>query len=202
MTKTRRQRNSLSEPEVPAGALYGPQTARAVENFPVSGWRMPRGFIAALGLIKQAAATANKKAGRLEAKKADAIIAAAGEVLEGKLDEHFVVDVFQTGSGTSTNMNANEVIANRASELLGAGEAVHPNDDVNMCQSSNDVIPSALHIAAAKAIRRGLAPALGELQDALAEKARGFDGVLKIGRTHLMDALPIRLGQELAAYAA
>jgi fumarate hydratase class II len=196
----------MGEMTVPADALYGAQTARAVANFPVSGWRMPREFIAALGLIKQAAAAAHKEGRRLEGDKADAIIAAAGEVADGKLDAHFPVDVFQTGSGTSTNMNANEVVANRAAQLLGgqAGDRslVHPNDDVNMGQSSNDVIPTALHVSAAVAIHERLAPALEKLRDRLAAKAEEFDGVVKVGRTHLMDAVPVRLGQEFSGYAA
>jgi len=191
--------------EVPADALYGPQTARAVANFPISGWRMPRRFIAALGWIKLAAAAVHKRAGRIDAETADAIIAAAEEVVEGKLDEHFVVDVFQTGSGTSTNMNANEVIANRAVQILGGRlgdkSRVHPNDHVNMAQSSNDVIPAALHVAAADAVHHDLVPALRRLREALAEKARQFDDVVKIARTHLMDAVPIRLGQEFSGYA-
>jgi len=206
MDKTRVESDSMGPIEVPAGALYGAQTARAADNFPISGWRMPRGFLAAVGLIKQAAAAVHKQAGRLEPEKADAIIAAAGEVVDGKLDEHFPVDVFQTGSGTSTNMNANEVIANRAAQILGgqAGDKdlVHPNDDVNMGQSSNDVIPSAMHVAAAVAISNRLLPALGGLGEALAEKAREFDKVVKMARTHLMDAVPIRLGQEFSGYAA
>jgi fumarate hydratase class II len=199
----REERDSLGTVKVPAESLYGPQTARAVENFPISGWRLPREFIAALGLIKQAAATVHKKAGRLDPKLADAIIAAAGEVIDGTLDDHFVVDVFQTGSGTSTNMNANEVIANRAKQLLEGGNGeVHPNDHVNMSQSSNDVIPTAMHLAGATAIRDELIPALEKLRAALQEKATEFDSVVKIGRTHLMDAVPIRLGQEFSGYAA
>ncbi len=201
MSKTKKHRDSLGEVDVPAGAMYGPQTARAVANFPISGWPMPGEFIAALGLIKQAAATVHKNAGRLDRAKADAIIAAASEVASGKLNEQFPVDVFQTGSGTSTNMNANEVIANRAGELLG-GETVHPNDDVNMGQSSNDVIPTAMHIAAAVEINKKLIPALTALKTALSGKAKEFDDVIKIGRTHMMDAVPVRLGQEFAGYAA
>jgi len=201
MSKTNKQRDSLGEVAVPVDAKYGPQTSRAVANFPISGWPMPGEFIAAVGLVKQAAATAHKNAGRLDATKADAIIAAAEEVADGKWNDQFPVDVFQTGSGTSTNMNANEVIANRAGEILG-GEPVHPNDDVNMGQSSNDVIPTALHIAGAEAIHHVLVPTLRSLRETLAEKARRFDDVVKIGRTHLMDAVPIRLGQEFSGYAA
>ncbi len=201
---TRVETDSMGTMHVPADALYGAQTARAVENFPVSGWRMPREFIAALGWIKQAAAVVNARAGRLDQAAADAVQAAAQEVIEGRLDGQFVVDVFQTGSGTSTNMNANEVIANRACQHLGqAGvKAVHPNDHVNMSQSSNDVIPTALHVSAALALHQQLAPALRKLQAALEEKVQGLDDVVKIGRTHLMDAVPIRLGQEFSGYAA
>ena len=204
--QTRTETDSLGAMAVPAGALYGAQTARAVENFPVSGWPMPGEFLRALGLVKQAAAIVNEQAGRLPAPLAEAIIAAAGEVAEGRLDEHFPVDVFQTGSATSTNMNANEVIANRAIQLLGgkAGDKslVHPNDHVNMGQSSNDAIPTALHVSAAVAIRQKLLPALEGLRGDLAAKAREFDAIVKIGRTHLMDAVPIRLGQEFSGYAA
>jgi fumarate hydratase class II len=205
MNRTRTETDSMGPMEVPADALYGAQTARAAANFPVSGWRMPAEFIAALGMIKQAAAEVHGQAGRLEARLAEAIAAAAGEVAAGQLDEHFVLDVFQTGSGTSTNMNANEVIARRAAQLLGAGAGqrpVHPNDHVNLGQSSNDVIPSALHVSAALAIHTRLAPALASLRDALADRARQFDDIVKIGRTHLMDAVPIRLGQEFSGYAA
>ena len=205
MSDMRSERDSMGPMDVPAGALYGAQTARAAGNFPISGWRMPRAFVQALGRIKQAAAAVHKKAGRLPADKADAVIAAAQEVIEGNLDEHFVVDVFQTGSGTSSNMNANEVIANRAIQLLGGtvgDKSVHPNDDVNKGQSSNDVIPTALHVSAAAAIHDGLVPALQSLRDALAAKAGEFDETVKIGRTHLMDAVPIRLGQEFSGYAA
>ncbi len=206
MGKTRIETDSMGQMTVPADALYGAGTARAVENFPVSGWRMPRLFLAALGLIKQACARAHKDAGRLDADKADAIIAAAGEVIDGKLDDQFPVDVFQTGSGTSTNMNANEVIANRAIEILGgkAGDKslVHPNDHVNLGQSSNDVIPAAMHISAAVAIHHELVQVLRKLQRVLEEKAQQFDPVVKIGRTHLMDAVPVRMGQIFGGYAA
>ncbi|MGC9454307.1 MAG: class II fumarate hydratase [Phycisphaerae bacterium] len=202
MSGTSKKRDTLGEVEVPEGALYGPQTARAVRNFPISGWTMPAAFIRAMGLIKQAAAESHKAGGRMDAAIADAIIAAAAEVADGKLDEHFPVDVFQTGSGTSTNMNANEVIAARAAEILGDGANVHPNDDVNRGQSSNDVIPTALHVATAVEIHSRLIPAVEALRDALAAKAGEFDDVVKIGRTHLMDAVPVRLGQEFAGYAA
>lgn len=194
------ERDSMGEMRVPAAALYGAQTARAVENFPVSGLRFPRAFIRALGLIKKHAARANAELGLLPANVAAAIEKAAEEAEQGKLDEHFVVDVFQTGSGTSTNMNANEVIANRAMQLLGSAR-VHPNDHVNRGQSSNDVIPTAIHIAALNGIVNQLIPALNELHGALLAKAAQFGDVLKIGRTHLQDATPIRLGQEFSGYA-
>ena len=206
MSDMRTERDSMGEMSIPANALYGPQTARAAENFPVSGWTMGRDFIAALGLIKLTAAKVHKKAGRLDEKIADAIIAAAGEVIEGSHDGQFIVDVFQTGSGTSSNMNANEVIANRSCEILGglAGDKslVHPNDHVNMGTSSNDVIPTAINIAAASAINDKLLPALKQLAQSLTAKAGQFDSIVKIGRTHLMDAVPVRLGQEFAGYAA
>lgn len=206
MTATRKERDPLGEISVPADALFGAQTMRAVENFPISGTPMPREFISAMGIIKATAASVNQRAGRLEAHVAQAIITAAGEVAANRLDEHFPVDVFQTGSGTSTNMNANEVIANRAMQLLGGdpgdSKRIHPNDHVNMGQSSNDVIPTALHVSAALAIHRELLPAMQFLAGALREKAAELDEVIKIGRTHLMDAVPIRLGQEFSGYAA
>jgi len=206
MSRFRIERDSMGEVRLPAKAYYGAQTQRAVENFPISGWRLPRAFLSALGLIKAAAATVHKLTGRLEARLADAIIAAAQEVADGCLEKHFRVDVFQTGSGTSTNMNANEVIANRAVQLLGGAPGqralVHPNDHVNMGQSSNDVIPTALHVSAAVGIHDVLIPALRTLRDALTAKAKEFDSVVKIARTHLMDAVPIRLGQEFSGYAA
>jgi len=216
----------MGEMPVPADALYGAQTARAVENFPVSGRRMSRGFIAALGLIKLACAAVNRAAGRLSPAAADAVMAAAAEVADGRHDEQFPVDVFQTGSATSTNMNANEVIATRAAALLaaaggcaggggagggtggspdgaaGSDKKLHPNDHVNMGQSSNDVIPTAMNVAAAVAIHGRLLPAVESLRAALADKAAEFDGIVKIGRTHLMDAVPVRLGQEFGGYAA
>jgi fumarate hydratase class II len=206
MSDFRVERDSLGEVRVPAQALYGAQTQRAVENFPVSGLRLPRRLIRALGLIKKAAAEENKATGKLDAALADPIITAAAEVAAGKHDEQFPLDIFQTGSGTSSNMNANEVIANRAISLLGgqlgSKKPVHPNDHVNRGQSSNDVIPTAVHVAAAEAVVRDLLPALRELEQALLEKTRELDPVVKIGRTHLMDAVPIRLGQELSGYAA
>jgi fumarate hydratase class II len=195
---TRIERDSMGEMRVPRDALWGASTQRAVENFAISGWRLPRGFIRALGLVKHAAAQANEELGLLDPARAAAIRAAADEVAAGTLDAHFVVDVFQTGSGTSTNMNANEVIAARAA---AAGHAVHPNDHVNMSQSSNDVIPTAMHVAALTALTHDLLPALRNLGAALAAKAHELDGVVKIGRTHLQDATPIRLGQEFGGYA-
>jgi fumarate hydratase class II len=205
VSATRTERDSLGTVEVPADAYYGAQTQRARENFPISGHRMPRRFIEALGLIKAAAAAAHRESGALPREKADAIERAAREVMRGERDADFVVDVFQTGSGTSTNMNANEVIANRASELLGHARGsmhVHPNDDVNRAQSSNDVIPSALHVAARLAIQRDLVPALDALAGSLERKARAFDGVVKLGRTHLQDATPMTVGQEFGGWAA
>ncbi len=200
------ERDSMGEMRVPADAYYGAQTARAVENFPISGWRMERRFITALGWIKWACAAVNAELGVLAPPALDLIQRAAMEVVEGKLDDQFVVDVFQTGSGTSTNMNANEVIAGRANELAtgqrGGRQPVHPNNHVNQQQSSNDVIPTAMHVAAAMAIAQDLLPALLRLESALDEKARALDDVIKIGRTHLQDATPIRLGQEISGYAA
>jgi fumarate hydratase class II len=174
-------------------------------NFPVSGYRFSRAFIRALGLIKWGAAQANHDLGLLDAHHAALIVQAAEEVIEGKLDQHFPLDIFQTGSGTSTNTNANEVIANRCAQLagkpIGSREPVHPNDDVNMGQSSNDVIPSAIHVSAAEQVRDCLLPALEKLRSALSDKAKEFHHIIKIGRTHLMDATPVRLGQEFGGYA-
>jgi fumarate hydratase class II len=205
MSRTRVEQDSMGPMNVPVEALYGPQTARAVENFPISGWRMPPAFISALGQIKMAAAEALRDMGRLDPALAAAIIAAAREVAENQLDSHFPVDVFQTGSGTSSNMNANEVIARRAEQILGTNgqstHRIHPNDHVNKGQSSNDVIPSAMHVAAAVQIHRTLLPALQGLREALSQKANQFDDVVKIGRTHWMDAVPVRLGQEFRGYA-
>ncbi len=205
-TEWRVERDSLGEVRVPQGAYWGAQTQRAIENFPISGRRFPRAFIRALGLVKLCAARVNRELGLLEERLARAIERAAREVADGKLDEHFPLDVFQTGSGTSTNMNANEVIANRACEFLGAERgdksAVHPNDHVNRGQSSNDVIPSCIHISAALRIHEGLLPALEHLQSVLERKAQEFDDIIKTGRTHLMDAMPVRLGQEFGGYAA
>jgi fumarate hydratase class II len=202
----RTETDSLGEVEVPSDALYGAQTKRAIENFPVSGLRLPRRMIRALALIKKAAAEINRDTGKLEPALAEAIIEAAHEVAAGQHDDQFLVDIFQTGSGTSSNMNANEVIANRAIAILGgvvgSKKPVHPNDHVNKGQSSNDVFPTAVHIAAIEAVERDLIPALKALEGALAAKAEAFDYVIKIGRTHLMDAVPIRLGQEFSGYAA
>ena len=199
------EKDSMGEMTVPAHALHGASTHRALLNFPVSGYRFPRPFIRALGLIKWAAAQANHDLGLLDAERSALIVQAAEEVADGKLDEHFPLDIFQTGSGTSTNTNANEVIANRCAQLegkaIGSHEPVHPNDHVNMGQSSNDVIPSAIHIAAAEQLKKHLIPALTKLQDALESKAKEFWHIIKIGRTHLMDATPIRLGQQFSGYA-
>ncbi len=195
------ERDSLGEMKVPQDALYGPQTQRAVENFPISGQRFGRRFIEALGLIKRCAAETNAELGNISQELADAIASAASEVQDGTLDDEFVLDIYQTGSGTSTNMNTNEVVARRASQILETESGVHPNDHVNFGQSSNDVIPTAIHISARVALERELIPALQHLQTALSEKAEEFDGVLKSGRTHLMDATPVRLGQEFGGYA-
>src|SRR5712671_6911557 len=198
------EKDSMGEMSLPAHALHGASTQRAVLNFPVSGYRFSRPFIRALGLIKWAAAQANQDLGLLDAERAGLIAQAAEEVAEGKLDEHFPLDIFQTGSGTSTNTNANEVIANRSAQLrskpIGSHDPVHPNDHVNMGQSSHDVIPSAIHISAAELLKNDLVPALEKLHAALETKAKEFWHIIKIGRTHLMDATPIRLGQEFSGY--
>ncbi len=204
-TKTRIEKDSMGEMTVPDTAYWGAQTQRAVENFPISGYRFGRRFIRALGLIKLSAAKVNRDLDKLDGKIADMITTAGQEVVEGKLDDHFVLDIFQTGSGTSTNMNTNEVIANRAIELaggqIGSRDPVHPNDHVNMGQSSNDVIPTAIHISLAESIQYDLLPALEHLAAKLSEKAKAFDKVVKIGRTHLQDATPVRLGQEFGGFA-
>jgi fumarate hydratase class II len=194
------ERDSLGELKVPAGALWGAQTQRAIENFPISGLTLPREFIRALGLIKWAAATANAELNALDAKRAAAIQKAALEVAEGKHDRHFPVDVFQTGSGTSSNMNANEVIAHLASGF--GGIAIHPNDHVNMSQSSNDVIPTAIHVSALLAIEQRLLPALAHLNAAIARRIEDSGDIVKTGRTHLMDAMPVTFGQELSGWHA
>ena len=206
MSDFRIERDSMGEMQVPREAYYAAQTARAVENFPISKLRFGRRFIRALGMIKAAAARANMDLGLLEQGKGDAIRQAALEVSEGKLDGEFVVDVFQTGSGTSTNMNANEVIASRAIEILGGKRGdkalIHPNDDVNMGQSTNDVFPTAIHVSALEAVERELLPALRDLAAAFEDKANEFRDVVKAGRTHLQDAVPITLGQEFSGYAS
>jgi fumarate hydratase class II len=198
------EKDSMGQMEVPADALYGASTMRAVLNFPISDLRFPRTFIRALGLIKLAAARTNMALSALDEKIGNAIVEAAREVADGKLDQHFVLDIFQTGSGTSTNTNANEVIANRASQILGGdlgSRIVHPNDHVNLGQSSNDVIPTAMHLAALIAVEEDLLPALETLQAELKKKSDEFWPVIKTGRTHLQDATPIRLGQEFLGYA-
>src|SRR5437667_11724031 len=198
------ERDSLGEMHVPADAYYGASTQRAVLNFPISGQPMPRRFIRALGMVKRAAAQTNRELGLLPRRRARAIAAAAQEVVDGKLDEQFPIDIYQTCSGTSTNTNANEVIANRAAEILGGergSKLVHPNDHVNLGQSSNDVIPTAIQVAAASAIQDELIPALERLQRALEVKSREFWSDVKTGRTHLQDATPLRHAQEFHASA-
>ena len=199
------EEDSLGEMEVPADAYWGAQTQRAVENFPVSGIGFSRRFVRALGVVKKAAARANADLGHLEAETADAVAEAADEVIAGEHDDQFPVDVFQTGSGTSSNMNANEVIANRAAEIMGeevGDRVVHPNDHVNFGQSSNDVIPTAMHVASLEAVEKDLMPALEDLNAELEAKEAEFDDVVKTGRTHLQDATPVRLGQEFGGYRA
>ncbi|HSN17480.1 MAG TPA: class II fumarate hydratase [Gammaproteobacteria bacterium] len=194
------EHDSMGEIKVPADALWGAQTQRAVDNFSISGRPMPRAFIRALGLIKGSAATVNQALGVLDKNRGHAIEAAAQEVSEGKHDRHFPLDVFQTGSGTSTNMNANEVIAHLANGRSGA-DKVHPNDHVNMGQSSNDVIPTAIHVSAALEVKEKLLPALGHLAETIEAKSKQLAKVVKTGRTHLMDAMPVTLGQELSGWA-
>jgi len=205
MLEYRVEKDSMGEVRVPADAYYGASTQRAVDNFPISQHRFGRRFISALGLIKGSAGDVAGQEGHLDQEKSDAIRKAADEVMEGRLDRQFVLDIFQTGSGTSTNTNANEVIAGRATEIMG-GEAgsrlVHPNDDVNFGQSSNDVIPTAIHVAAVSGIREDLMPALDGLAGSLEAKASEFSDVVKSGRTHLMDATPVTLGQEFGGWAA
>ncbi len=206
MAEYRIEKDSMGEMKVPANAYYGPQTARAVENFPISSLRFARRFIRALGLIKAAAARANHRLKLLDEKRAKAIEQAALEVAEGRFDAEFVVDVFQTGSGTSTNMNANEVIAARAIEILGGKrgdkDLVHANDHVNMGQSTNDVFPTAIHVSTLDALENVLLPGLRTLADAFQAKAVEFADVVKAGRTHLQDAVPVTLGQEFSGYAS
>jgi len=202
----RKETDSMGEMEVPDDALYGASTQRAILNFPISGYRMPSRFIRAMGLLKQACASANRSLGQLSEEKAVWIERIGLELYEGQHLDHFPVDVFQTGSGTSTNMNVNEVIANRASQLagfpVGSKEPIHPNDDCNLGQSSNDTIPTALHLSVAQALQEDLKPALATLHKALRGKAEAFKSVVKIGRTHLMDATPLTAGQEFSGFAA
>jgi fumarate hydratase class II len=202
----RRERDSFGPIDVAADRYWGAQTQRSLQNFPIGGQRMPIEIIHALALIKRAAAEVNRQSGELDSRVASTIAAAADEVMQGKWDGHFPLVVWQTGSGTQTNMNVNEVIANRANEMLGVGlgakAPVHPNDHVNLAQSSNDSFPTAMHVAAARAVNERLLPALGTLEDALTRKAREFASIVKIGRTHLQDATPITLGQEFSGYAA
>jgi fumarate hydratase class II len=206
MTKTRTESDTFGPIDVADDRYWGAQTQRSLENFPIGTEHMPRPIIRALGIVKRAAAETNQKLGKLDGKRAKAIIAAAQEVIDGKLDDYFPLVVWQTGSGTQTNMNANEVIANRANEFLGGKRGqkspVHPNDHVNMSQSSNDCFPTAMHIAAAEEIHGKLLPALAHLHDALSAKVKAFSGIVKIGRTHTQDATPLTLGQEFSGYAA
>lgn len=199
------EKDTMGEIKVPSDKYYGAQTARSLMNFKIGGDRFPRELIRALGILKKAAALTNKELGTLPADKADLIVKAADEVIEGKLDEHFPLVVWQTGSGTQTNMNANEVISNRAIEIaggeMGSKKPIHPNDDVNKAQSSNDTFPTAMHIAAVEEIHRRLIPMVTKLRDALQKKADEFKDIIKIGRTHLMDAVPLTLGQEFGGYA-
>ncbi len=206
MIEYRLEKDSMGEVKVPKSAYWGAQTQRAIENFPVSGIVFPPVFIRALAIVKRACAGVNREAGILESRIGDAIVRACDEIIEGRFDDQFPVDVFQTGSGTSTNMNVNEVIATRANELIGRSrqirKIVHPNDHVNMGQSSNDVIPTAIHVSASLQIGEKLIPALKDLQDRIGERQKKYGGVVKTGRTHLMDAMPITLEQEMSAWAA
>jgi fumarate hydratase class II len=206
MSDYRIEKDSMGEVKVPARAYYGAQTQRAVDNFPISGQPLPKALIHALGLVKIAAAIANRDLGKLTPELAEPIVKAAREVADGKLDDQFPVDVYQTGSGTSSNMNVNEVISNRAIELTGgdrfaAKKPIHPNDHVNMGQSTNDMFPTAIHVAVVVALKRQLYPALKRLQQVLQDKTIAWNNIIKIGRTHLADATPIRLGQEFSGYA-
>src|SRR5213594_3629428 len=202
----RLESDTMGQVKVPSSAYYGATTVRGIENFPISGLRFQTGFIEALALVKLAAAKANMQLNLLDKKKGDAIVSAAKEIMNGSLYDQFVLDIFQTGSGTMTNINMNEVIANRANELLGGKRGdkklVHPNDHVNMCQSTNDVFPTAIHVSAAQAIQSKLIPALQLLAKALEHKTVEFDDVVKAGRTHLQDAVPVTLGQEFSAYSS
>ena len=204
MSSFRIEKDSLGEMKIPEDALYGAQTARAIKNFPISGIPLPRPMLRALGLIKLYAAQTNQNLGLLPADIADVIGLAAEEVVNGKLDDQFPVDIFQTGSGTSSNMNTNEVIANRATQILGqplGSKTIHPNDHVNLGQSSNDVFPSAIHIACVEQLHSELLPTLEQLLQQFAEKSAEFKDILKIGRTHLQDATPIKFGQVFSGYA-
>src|SRR5215468_6662766 len=204
--KTRTESDTMGPQEVPADRYWGAQTQRSLHHFKIGPERFSRAMIRAFGILKKAAAVVNRDRGALDPKKADAIIQAADEVLEGKLDEHFPLSVWQTGSGTQTNMNANEVIANRAIEILGgepgSKKPVHPNDDVNKSQSSNDTFPTAMHVAAVEQIRHRLIPSVKRLRDTLDAKAKEYRDVVKIGRTHLQDAVPMTLGQEISGWVA
>ena len=214
MSEFRVERDSMGDVQVPALAYYGAQTQRAVENFPISGWPLPTALVHAMGLVKFACAVANRDLGKLTGSgknplsdsQVEALLQACRDVVDGRLDDQFPVDVFQTGSGTSSNMNINEVIANRAIEILegdrfAAKKPIHPNDHVNMGQSTNDTFPTAIHVAVALELQRDLIPALERLHQALSDKAREWDQIIKIGRTHLMDATPLRLGQEFGGFA-
>ena len=206
MSATRIETDSMGPIEVPADRYWGAQTARSLVHFPIGDDRMPRAVIRAFGILKEASARTNAELGKLDAKLAELIVDASREVADGSLDDEFPLRIWQTGSGTQTNMNANEVISNRAIELAGgergSKDPVHPNDHVNMSQSSNDTFPTAMHIAAAEQIVHALLPSLRALRDALADKAAAFEGIVKIGRTHLMDAVPLTLGQEFSGYVA
>src|SRR5690349_5844191 len=206
MAKTRTETDSMGAIEVPADKYYGAQTARSLANFEIGGQTMPAEIIHAFGILKKAAANANFKLKLIDKAKRDLIVAAADEVISGKLGDHFPLVVWQTGSGTQTNMNVNEVISNRAIELaggeMGSKKPIHPNDHVNMSQSSNDTFPTAMYIAAATGVRKQLIPAVRKLHDAIAAKAKQFEDVVKIGRTHLQDATPLTLGQEMGGWAA
>src|SRR5437870_4825056 len=203
---TRTETDSMGPIEVPNDRYWGAQTARSLIHFAIGADKMPRTIIWAMGILKKACAEANRDLGKLPSDKAKLIIQAADEVIEGKLDDHFPLSVWQTGSGTQTNMNANEVISNRAIELaggvMGSKKPIHPNDDVNMSQSSNDTFPTAMHIAAAQELGQRLVPALAHLRKALGRKAEEFADIVKIGRTHLMDAVPLTLGQEFSGYVS
>ncbi|MCE2811223.1 MAG: aspartate ammonia-lyase, partial [Planctomycetaceae bacterium] len=214
MSKFRIEVDSMGEVQVPADAYYSAQTQRAVENFPISGWHLPVSLIRAMGRVKLACATVNNDLGKLtqtgknplDAKQVQAMCAACQEIIDGKMDDQFPVDVFQTGSGTSSNMNINEVISNRAIEILGGNrldkvKPIHPNDHVNMGQSTNDTFPTAIHVAAAYEIHTKLIPQLERFLASLSQKAKEWDKIIKIGRTHLMDATPLRLGQEFGGFA-